>query len=157
MVQQELHLVLVSNEPARAYPAIQLALGAAAMGHKVKVYATTAGLDVVKKGTVDQIHFPGFPPLKEVLQDAIKMGVRGAACAPSGRGDVLDPRGLLCPYPYIRARQALEALPAGASLVILTDSEPTATSSIPVLCEQQGYALACDRAGAEWRLIVTKP
>lgn len=77
--------------------------------------------------------------------------------ASPGRGDVLDTRGLLCPYPYIRARQALEALPAGASLVILTDSEPTATSSIPVLCEQQGYALACDRAGEEWRLIVTKP
>src|SRR3990170_8486946 len=92
MVQQELHLVLVSNEPARAYPAIQLALGAAAMGHKVKVYATTAGLDVVKKGTVDQIHFPGFPPLKEVLQDAIKMGVRVAACAPSA--DILKNLGV---------------------------------------------------------------
>lgn len=92
MVQQELHLVLVSNEPARAYPAIQLALGAAAMGHKVKVYATTGGLDVVKKGTVDKIHFPGFPPLKEVLQDAIKMGVRVAACAPSA--DILKNLGV---------------------------------------------------------------
>lgn len=77
--------------------------------------------------------------------------------AAPGRGGVLDTCGLLCPYPYIRARQALEALPAGASLVILTDSEPTATSSIPILCEQQGYALTSERAGEEWRLVVTKP
>ena len=77
--------------------------------------------------------------------------------ASPGRGDVLDTRGLLCPYPYIRARQALEALPAGASLVILTDSEPTATSSIPILCEQQGYAFTRERTEEEWRLVVTKP
>jgi predicted peroxiredoxin len=92
MGQSELHIVLVSNEPARAYPAIQLALGAAAMGHKVKVYATTAGLDVVKKETVSKIQFPGFPPLQDVLQDAIKMGVKVCACAPSA--DILKNLGV---------------------------------------------------------------
>lgn len=83
MAQQELNIVLVSNDPARAYPAVQLALGAAAMGHKVKLYATTAGLDVVTKGGVDKIQFPGFPPLKEIVQDAIQNGVKVCACAPS--------------------------------------------------------------------------
>lgn len=83
MAQQELNIVLVSNDPARAYPAVQLALGAAAMGHKVKLYATTSGLDVVKKDTVENIQIPGFPPLKEVLQDAITNGVKVCACAPS--------------------------------------------------------------------------
>jgi len=69
----------------------------------------------------------------------------------------LDTRGLLCPYPYIHARQALERLPAGARLAILTDSEPTAMSSIPILCAQSGYAFTCERDGEIWRLVVTKP
>ena len=46
----------------------------------------------------------------------------------------IDTRGLLCPYPFIEAKQALEALPLGSKVEILTDSEPTATSSIPILC-----------------------
>ncbi len=70
---------------------------------------------------------------------------------------VLDTRGMLCPYPYIQARQALEALPSGSRLEILTDSEPTAISSVPILCEQNGYTYTRDKAGDEWRLVVTKP
>ena len=50
MGEQELHIVLLSNDPERAYPAFQLAMGAAAMGHKARVYATTAGLDLLQKG-----------------------------------------------------------------------------------------------------------
>lgn len=69
---------------------------------------------------------------------------------------VLDTRGLLCPYPYIQARQTLESLPPGSRLEILTDSEPTATSSIPILCEQKGYAFTCEKAGDVWRLLVAK-
>jgi len=69
----------------------------------------------------------------------------------------LDTRGLLCPYPYIQARQALESLPHGSSLEILTDSEPTAKSSIPILCEQNGYTYTSDKQGDVWHLRVTKP
>ena len=70
---------------------------------------------------------------------------------------LLDTRGLLCPYPFIQAKQALEALPHGARLEILTDSEPTATSSVPILCEQAGYTYTSERTGDQWRLVVTKP
>ncbi len=70
---------------------------------------------------------------------------------------LLDTRGLLCPYPFIQAKQALEALPHGARLEILTDSEATATSSVPILCEQTGYTFTTTREGDIWRLIVTKP
>lgn len=69
----------------------------------------------------------------------------------------LDTRGLLCPYPYIQARHALESLPRGSRLEILTDSEPTATSSVPILCEQNGYTFTSERDGDVWRLVVTKP
>ncbi len=70
---------------------------------------------------------------------------------------VLDTRGLLCPYPYIQARQTLEALPHGSQLEILTDSEPTALSSVPILCEQNGYTFTREKTGNEWRIVVAKP
>ena len=70
---------------------------------------------------------------------------------------VLDTRGLPCPYPYIQAREALESLPPGSRVEILTDSEPTATSSVPILCEQNGYSFSSVREGDLWRLVVRKP
>ena len=69
---------------------------------------------------------------------------------------VLDTRGLLCPYPFIQAKQALEDLPRGSTVEVLTDSEPTATSSIPILCEQNGYLCTSSREGDLWRLVVHK-
>ena len=74
-----------------------------------------------------------------------------------GTVEVLDTRGLLCPYPFIKAKQALEAAPRGSAIEILTDSEATAISSIPVLCEQNGYRLTSERDGENWRLVVEKP
>ena len=76
---------------------------------------------------------------------------------PTKPEDVLDTRGLLCPYPFIKAKLALENLPSGRSIEVLTDSEPTAVSSIPILCEQNGYAYTSTRDGDNWRLVVTKP
>ncbi len=74
-----------------------------------------------------------------------------------GEVRTLDTRGLLCPYPYIQARQALAALPRRSQLEVLTDSEPTAMSSVPILCEQNGYTYTREKAGEAWRLVVTKP
>lgn len=41
--QQEVHIVLVSNDPNRAYPAVIPALGTITMGAKCKVYCTMSG------------------------------------------------------------------------------------------------------------------
>lgn len=92
MAQQEIHIVLVSNDPQRAYPAFQLAMGAAAMGHKARVYATTAGLDLLKKGAADNIQLPGYPPLGQVIRDAIKYGADVCACAASS--EILKNQGI---------------------------------------------------------------
>ncbi len=92
MAPQELHIVLVSNDPHRAYPAFQLAMGAAAMGNKARVYATTAGLDLLKKGAADKVQLPGYPPLGQVIRDAIKYGADVCACAASS--DILKRQGI---------------------------------------------------------------
>ena len=69
---------------------------------------------------------------------------------------VVDTRGLLCPYPFIEAKRVLSELPRASSVEILTDSEPTATSSIPILCEQKGYTYSSTKDGEIWRLVVHK-
>jgi peroxiredoxin family protein len=48
--EQEVHLVLASNEPGRAYSALVLALGSVTMGVKCKIYCTINALEIVKKG-----------------------------------------------------------------------------------------------------------
>ncbi len=83
MGQQELHIVLLSNDPNRAYPALTLAMGAVAMGARAKVYCTMAGLDIVRKEGADKLGLPGMPPLGQMLRDALKSGVAVCACGPS--------------------------------------------------------------------------
>lgn len=73
--QQEVHIVLVSNDPNRAYPALILALGTITMGAKCKLYCTMSVLDVVKRGGASKITMPGAPPLEKYLKDAIDAGV----------------------------------------------------------------------------------
>ena len=81
--QQEVHLVLASNDPGRAYSALVLALGSATMGVKCKLYCTMGALDIVKKGGASKITIAGLPPLDKYLNDAIKAGVQVTACGPS--------------------------------------------------------------------------
>lgn len=56
--------------------------------------------------------------------------------AASSPGDELDIRGEVCPFTFVRTKLALEALPMGARLRVVTDHEP-ASRNIP-------------RSAAEW-------
>lgn len=81
--QQEVHIVIVSNDPTRVYPAVTLALGATSLGAKAKIYATMNGLDLVRKDAGERIKFPGMPPIDKYVKDAIAAGASICACAPS--------------------------------------------------------------------------
>jgi len=83
--QQELHIVLVSKDPERVYPALTLALGALALGSKVSLYATMSALEIVKKhvGPDQGVAMPGLPPAEKYVRDAIQAGAKVCACAPS--------------------------------------------------------------------------
>ncbi len=48
----------------------------------------------------------------------------------SSPGDELDIRGEVCPFTFVRTKLALEALPFGATLRVITDHEP-ASRNIP--------------------------
>jgi len=45
-------------------------------------------------------------------------------------GDLLDIRGEVCPFTFVRTKLALEALPMDATLRVITDHEP-ASRTIP--------------------------
>ena len=78
-----MHIVIVSNDPTRVYPAVTLALGASALGTKVKLYATMNGWDLIRKDAGERIKFPGMPPIDKYVRDAIAAGTSVCACAPS--------------------------------------------------------------------------
>lgn len=70
---------------------------------------------------------------------------------------VLDTRGLVCPYPALKTTQAVVTLEPGGTLEVLTDNEPTAVKSIPVLCEDRGLAYLVIPEEHQWRILIRKP
>lgn len=52
----------------------------------------------------------------------------------------LDARDLICPIPVLKARKALNALPAGAILEVLA-TDPAAPKDFVAFCEATGNAL----------------
>lgn len=69
---------------------------------------------------------------------------------------LVDARGLSCPMPLVKARQALMLLPAGASVCVLA-TDPAASRDFEAFAEATGHELASlgDVAGVI-RLVVTK-
>jgi tRNA 2-thiouridine synthesizing protein A len=67
----------------------------------------------------------------------------------------LDVRGEICPYPMMKASDALKKLPQGETLEVLTDHAP-ALSTIPWEAAKQGFKANIERVGSpEWRITLT--
>jgi tRNA 2-thiouridine synthesizing protein A len=64
---------------------------------------------------------------------------------------VVDARGLRCPLPLVRARQALAALAGDETLVVLA-TDPEAPIDLAALAADTGRGFAARREGDEWRL-----
>ena len=68
----------------------------------------------------------------------------------------LDVRGEICPYPMMKASEALKKLSGGESLQVLTDHAP-ALSTIPWEAAKQGYRASIERVGSPEWLITLEP
>lgn len=69
---------------------------------------------------------------------------------------VLDVRGEICPYPMMRAVDALKKLPPEEELVVLTD-HPPALSTIPWEAAKLGFAASLEEAGqSEWKITLRR-
>lgn len=69
---------------------------------------------------------------------------------------VVDARGLACPIPLVRTRQALMVLPSGAVIMLLA-TDPQTPRDLEDLCEHAGHRIL-DHAQADGviKLIVEK-
>ncbi len=68
----------------------------------------------------------------------------------------IDTVGLICPYPALETKKALDGLEKGQLLEIVTNNEPTAKKSIPILCEQSGCTFEMLQEGDSWRILIRK-
>jgi TusA-related sulfurtransferase len=79
-----------------------------------------------------------------------------ATTATAATARELDVRGEICPYPMLRAVEALKKLPAGAALAVVTD-HPPALSTIPWEAAKLGYEATIQPVGnAEWRIALRR-
>jgi tRNA 2-thiouridine synthesizing protein A len=67
---------------------------------------------------------------------------------------VVDARGLACPLPLIKAREALAGLQPGDELVVLA-TDPEAPIDLAALAADHGLRLTTGREVDHWRLVLT--
>jgi len=71
------------DTPDRTYTSFILAATAAAMGLDAYIYFVIKGVTVVKKGEAEKIRLGQFPTLRQVMDQAIKAGVKFVVCEQS--------------------------------------------------------------------------
>ena len=83
------------DTPERTYAPFILAATAAAMGLDATVYFIIKGVTIVKKGAAEKVKLGQFPALRQVMDQAIRAGVKFAVCEQScmllgiSRGDFI--------------------------------------------------------------------
>lgn len=75
---------------------------------------------------------------------------------PAAYGALVDARGLNCPWPLVKARQALMVLEAGATVCVLA-TDPAAPRDFEEFCEVAGHALveSLEEAGT-FKIVLAK-
>ena len=68
------------DAPHRLYAPFVLATTARAMEIDATIYFVMKGVEVIKKGEAEKIKMGNFPPLNEIINQAIEAGVKLAAC-----------------------------------------------------------------------------
>ncbi len=71
------------DTPERLYAPFILAATARAMGYNATIYFLIKGVETVKKGVADRIKLGSFPSLREVMDQALKAGVKIQVCEQS--------------------------------------------------------------------------
>ncbi|MCZ2855599.1 MAG: DsrE/DsrF/DrsH-like family protein [Candidatus Bathyarchaeota archaeon] len=71
------------DTPERTYAPFILATTAVAMGIDATIYFLIKGITVVKQGEAEKIRLGDFPSLKEVMNQAVKAGVKLEVCEQS--------------------------------------------------------------------------
>lgn len=69
---------------------------------------------------------------------------------------LVDARGLACPLPLVKARQALMVLDADATVCVLA-TDPAVEQDFADFCEQSAHRLLeCVEADGTWKIVLAK-
>ena len=87
MAKKKRHILYVQTSgldtPTRLYSPFVLGMTAKAMDIDATIYFLGLGITVVKKGMAETVKEGDFPTLKEIIDQAIKAGVRLMVCEQS--------------------------------------------------------------------------
>ncbi len=106
-----------TDSPERAYAPFILATTARTMDVDATVYFVIEGVTLVKKGEAEKIKMGTFPSLREVMDQAIKAGVKLVVCEQSC-GLLGIPRGAFAPEAQIVGAATLNDLALSADAVL---------------------------------------
>ncbi len=68
----------------------------------------------------------------------------------------LDVRGEICPYPMLKAVEAMKRLPDGEVLEVITD-HPPALETIPTQARRRGFVVHIEQTGnPEWVITLRR-
>jgi len=107
------------DTPERTYSPFVLGATAAAMGLDATIYFVIKGVTIVKKGAAEKVKVGQFPTLKQVMDQAIKAGVRLVVCEQSCMLLDID-RGEFIPEAKIVGAATLNDMALDADAVICT-------------------------------------
>jgi len=105
------------DQPERAYAPFILASTAAAMNIDATVYFVIKGVTLMKKGEAEKIKMGSFPSLKQVMDQALKAGVKLMVCEQSC-GLLGIPRGDFTPEASIVGAATLNDLALNADAIL---------------------------------------
>ena len=105
------------DNPERSYAPFILATTAAMMGIDATVYFLIKGVMLVKKGEAEKIKIGNFPSLSEVMDQAVKAGVKLVVCEQSC-GLLGIPRGDFTPQANIVGAATLNDLALSADAIL---------------------------------------
>jgi hypothetical protein len=105
------------DQPERAYAPFILASTAAMMNVDATVYFLIKGVTLMKKGEAEKIKIGSFPSLRQVMDQAIKAGVKLVVCEQSC-GLLGIPRGDFTPEANIVGAATLNDLALNANAIL---------------------------------------
>jgi len=85
-----------TDRPEQLYAPFVLGMTAVAMGMEATVYFVIKGVTAVKKGEAEKIRLGSFPPLSQIMDQAVRTGVKVMVCEQScqllgiPRGDFVE-------------------------------------------------------------------
>jgi len=105
------------DKPERLYAPFILSATATAMGLEAYIYFVITGITVVKKGEAEKVKIGQFPTLRQVMDQAIKAGVKFVVCEQSCM--LMDiPRGDFIPEAKIVGAATLNDMALDADAVL---------------------------------------